>query len=86
MPLVPFRTLAINPFFNKRHCKQKVYIKQLDGVRLPWGEIHNGVCIVGDAGGMRENHFDLFVGRNSTHLAIKSIGKQGGTITEIKFL
>lgn len=86
MPLVPYRTLAINPGYNKALYFKKVYIKQLDGIELPNGETHNGVCVIGDAGGMRKTHFDLFVGRKSTHVSLKSVGKKGGTIVEIQVL
>ncbi|HZU97566.1 MAG TPA: 3D domain-containing protein, partial [Planctomycetota bacterium] len=42
---------------------KKVYIKQLDGLVLPTGEKHNGICYVGDAGGMvAYQQFDFFTG------------------------
>lgn len=85
-PLVPFRTLALNPKFNKALYGKLVYIKQLDGMKMPNGEIHNGICICGDAGGMRKEHFDLFVGREDHHISIPSIRRGGGTICEIQIL
>lgn len=85
-PLVPFRTLALNPGHNKHLYGKHVYIKQLDGMELPNGEIHNGICICGDAGGMRKEHFDLFVGREDHHIAIPSIRRGGATICEIQIL
>src|SRR5262249_30611244 len=85
-PLVPFRTLAINPRLNPSLYHKKVYIKQLDGLVMPNGEKHNGVCVVGDAGGMRQTHFDLFVGREDHHITLASIEQGGGTICEIQIL
>ena len=48
---------------------QTVYIKQMDGLRLPgtFGQIHNGCVRVDDIcerceGTDAKNHFDLFVG------------------------
>ena len=61
------------------------YIKQLDGSKLPTGEVHNGVCIAGDVGAMGEKHFDLCVGREDHHIAIPSAGSPG-TICELEIL
>jgi hypothetical protein len=85
-PLVPFRTLAINPKLNPTFYYKKVYIKQLDGMQLPTGETHNGVCICGDAGGMRKTHFDLFVGREDHHVSLASVGVGDARICEIQLL
>lgn len=85
MPMIPFRTLALNPHFNKQHFYKKVYIKQLDGLKLPTGEVHNGICIAGDVGGMGEKHFDLCVGREDHHITIPSAGSPG-TICEVEIL
>lgn len=87
MPLIPFRTLAINPSMNRSMYNQKVYIKQLDGQTMPGtNERHNGICIVGDAGGMRKTHFDLFVGREDHHIRVPSVGTGDATICEIQLL
>lgn len=87
MPLVPYRTLAINPKLNPSLYYKKVYIKQLDGMTMSGtNEKHNGICIVGDAGGMRQTHFDLFVGREDHHISIKSVGTGDATICEIQVL
>jgi len=87
MPLVPFRTLALNPKYNPPSLfYKKVYIKQLDGMTLPNGDVHNGVCIAGDVGGMRPTHFDLCVGREDRHITIPSVGGRGGTICEVQIL
>jgi len=86
MPLVPFRTLALNPTYNRALFYKKVYIKQLDGMTLPNGEVHNGMCIAGDVGGMREKHFDLCVGREDRHIHVPSVGGPGGTIVELQIL
>lgn len=85
-PLVPFRTVAINPYLNPHMHYKKVYIKQLDGMQLASGERHNGVCIAGDTGGMRANHCDLFVGREDRHITIPSVGRGGGTICEVQVM
>jgi hypothetical protein len=85
MPLIPFRTLAINPKLNPTLYYQKVYIKQLDGLMLN-DQKHNGICIVGDAGGMRQAHFDLFVGREDHHISLASVGTGDARICEIQVL
>jgi hypothetical protein len=86
MPMVPFRTLALNPHFNSALFYKKIYIKQLDGMTMPNGEVHNGICIAGDIGGMGATHFDLCVGREDRHISIPSVGGRGGTICEIQVL
>ena len=86
MPLIPFRTLALNPRLNPGLHYKKVYIKQLDGMQLSTGERHNGVCIAGDTGGMRKTHFDLFVGREDHHITIPSVSRGGATICEVQIL
>ncbi len=63
-----------NPHFNK-----------LDGPKLPTGEVHNGICTAGDAGGRGEEHFDLCVGREDHHITTPSAGSPG-TICEIEIL
>jgi len=86
LPLIPFRVLAINAKLNKHLYKKKVYIKQLDGLTMVNGEKHNGICIVGDCGGMRKEHFDFFVGREDHHIHVPSVSHGGATICEIKIL
>lgn len=65
VPLIPYRVLAINAAHDSHRYLQKVYVKALDGVRLaPTGEVHNGVCVVGDCGSMDPGkQFDFFKGR-----------------------
>ncbi|MFN0250341.1 MAG: hypothetical protein ACKV2T_25910 [Kofleriaceae bacterium] len=71
MPLIPYRTLAYNAGSEKDLYGKKVYIKQLDGVKLPTGEVHNGICIIGDCGSMEpEKQFDLFVGPEGRRVSI----------------
>jgi hypothetical protein len=71
MPLIPYRTLAYNAGREKDLYGKKVYIKQLDGVKLPSGEVHNGICIIGDCGSMEpEKQFDLFVGPEGRRVSI----------------
>ena len=65
VPLIPYRVLAVNSAHDTWRYFQKVYIKALDGVRLaPTGEVHNGVCVIGDCGSMDTGkQFDFFKGR-----------------------
>ena len=87
VPLIPYRVLAVNPQYNRALYRKKVYIKALDGLQMEGtNERHNGMCVVGDTGGMRATHFDLFVGREDHHIRIPSIGKGDATISEIKVL
>jgi len=73
VPLMPYRVLAVNRAESHLY-RHKVYIKALDGVRLsPTGEVHNGVCIVGDCGDMHTGfHFDFFRGREGIPFKIVS--------------
>ena len=59
-PLVPYRTVAVDPHFVK--LGSKIYIPQLKGARLPNGTIHDGMFIAGDRGRFRGAHIDLFAG------------------------
>lgn len=68
MPLIPFRTLAHDPRKEAGLYGRKVFIAELAGTRLPSGETHNGVCIVGDAGSL--DGFDLFIGPESGRIAL----------------
>jgi hypothetical protein len=56
-----------------------------DGVMLN-DQKHNGICIVGDAGDMRQTHFDLFVGREDHHSSLASVGTGDARICEIHVL
>jgi peptidoglycan hydrolase-like protein with peptidoglycan-binding domain len=69
MPLIPFRTLAHDPRQEALYGR-KVFIEPLVGFKLPTGEIHNGVCIVGDSGSMERGQLDLFVGPGSGRIAL----------------
>lgn len=80
MALIPFRVLAVNPYEHAGLFHKKVYLKQLDGLLLPTGEFHNGVCIVGDVGRMKHEHFDFFCGNEDAHLSIPSVGRRDGRI------
>ena len=59
-PLIPSRTIAVDPHFVK--LGSKVYIPQLKGAHLPDGTIHDGMFIAGDRGHFRGAHIDLFAG------------------------
>jgi peptidoglycan hydrolase-like protein with peptidoglycan-binding domain len=89
MPLIPFRVLAHNPKTETPLYGRIVYIKQLDGLALPTGETHNGMCIVGDCGGMAPAgaQFDFFIGREDAHISIPTIAaSQGGSVCEVEIL
>lgn len=89
MPLIPFRVLAHNPRSEPPLYGRIVYIRQLDGLVLPTGEPHNGMCIVGDCGGMAPAgaQFDFFVGREDRHIAIPTLAhSQGGSVCEVEIL
>ncbi|HEY4243305.1 MAG TPA: hypothetical protein VGM88_26010 [Kofleriaceae bacterium] len=88
MPLIPFRVLAHNSRGETPLFGRIVYIQQLDGFKLPTGEVHNGMCVVGDVGGMTPGEqFDFFVGRMDAPLQIPSIAKSGGgSICHIEIL
>jgi peptidoglycan hydrolase-like protein with peptidoglycan-binding domain len=89
MPLIPFRVLAHNPTSETPLYGRVVYIKQLDGLVMSTGEIHNGMCIVGDCGGMAPAgaQFDFFCGREDRHIAIPTLARsQGGSVCEVEIL
>ena len=59
--LVPFRTLAVDP--SVVPLGTVVYVPALDGVRLPTGETHDGLCLAQDTGqGIEGQRVDIFVG------------------------
>jgi 3D (Asp-Asp-Asp) domain-containing protein len=59
--LVPFRTLAVDP--SVVPLGTVVYVPALDGVRLPSGETHDGLCLAQDTGqGIEGRRVDIFVG------------------------
>ncbi len=59
-PLVPFRTIAVDPRFVA--IGSKLYIPQLKGTKLPDGTVHDGMFIASDHGHFRGEHVDLFAG------------------------
>jgi 3D (Asp-Asp-Asp) domain-containing protein len=59
-PLVPYRTIAVDPHFVK--LGTTISIPQLKGCRLPDGTIHDGIFVANDRGHFRGAHIDLFVG------------------------
>ncbi len=89
LPLIPFRVLAHNARTETPLYLKTVYIEQLDGVRLPTGEVHNGMCVVGDCGSMAPagGQLDLFVGRGDHHVALPSVAAtQGGAVSRVELL
>lgn len=60
-PLVPYRTVAVDPQFIP--FGTKLYVPELEGVRLPDGSIHDGIFIAHDKGSwITQNHIDFYVG------------------------
>jgi 3D (Asp-Asp-Asp) domain-containing protein len=89
-PLIPYRTIAVDPRFVKPGST--VYIPQLKGARLPDGTTHDGMFIASDRGIFRGAHIDLFVGaaardtrpftrkgyRSRSHVTVYIAGRSGG--------
>jgi len=59
-PLVPYRTVAIDPHFIK--LGSTISIPQLKGTPLPDGTIHDGIFVANDRGHFRGPHIDIFIG------------------------
>jgi Membrane-bound lytic murein transglycosylase len=59
-PLIPYRTIAVDPRFIK--LGSTVYIPQLKGAHLPDGTIHDGVFQADDRGHIHGPHSDFFAG------------------------
>lgn len=59
-PLVPFRTIAVDPHFIK--IGSRVYLPQLKGMVLPDGTVHDGMFIAADRGHFSGKHLDFFIG------------------------
>jgi 3D (Asp-Asp-Asp) domain-containing protein len=59
-PLVPYRTIAVDPRLIK--LGSKVSIPQLKGMRLPDGTIHDGIFYANDRAPFRGLHIDFFTG------------------------
>jgi 3D (Asp-Asp-Asp) domain-containing protein len=62
-PLVPYRTVAVDPHFVK--LGTTISIPQLKGSHLPDGTIHDGIFVANDRGHFRGSHVDIFVGIGS---------------------
>lgn len=89
LPLIPFRVLAHNARTETPLYLKTVYIEQLDGVVLPTGEVHNGMCVVGDCGSMAPagGQLDLFVGRRDHHVALPSAAAtHGSAVSRVEIL
>lgn len=84
IPRTPHRTLAADlgrtakddPRFKGKGglvpVGTDVYIKEMDGLKLPDGTIHDGWCKVNDTGGgIFGAHFDVFIGYQSNEKIVK---------------
>ncbi|MBI4612494.1 MAG: SH3 domain-containing protein [Planctomycetes bacterium] len=61
IPLVPFRSVAVDP--EVVPIGSELYIRAMDGARLPDGSVHDGRFRAHDVGGgIRGRHVDLFTG------------------------
>jgi hypothetical protein len=87
LPLIPFRTLAVNRDNETHFYRKKAYVEQLDGLVLPDGKTHNGICIIGDCGGMATGaQFDFFVGREDSHIRIPGTPTKCGVASRVVIL
>ncbi len=91
-PLIPYRTIAVDPHFVK--VGSKVFIPQLKGARLPDGTIHDGMFIAADRGHFRGAHVDVFTGAgrrsprpfvrrghgSRSHVTVYTAGRSGGCL------
>lgn len=59
-PLMPYRTVAVDPRFVR--VGSTIYIPQLEGAHLPDGTTHDGMFVATDHGHFRGSHIDIFVG------------------------
>lgn len=58
-PLVPYRTIAVDPKFVK--LGTQVYIPELEGTKLPDGTVHDGIFFAHDRSAfVRGAHIDIF--------------------------
>jgi len=63
-PLQPYATVAVNDI----RLGTKLYLPQLDGLKLPSGETHNGCVIADDNGhGLGRRHIDWFVAKETNY-------------------
>ena len=59
-PLIPYRTVAVDPRFIG--LGSTLYIPQLEGMKLPDGTIHDGHFVAHDHGHFRVAHIEFFFG------------------------
>lgn len=70
-PLVPFKSIAVDRRLIP--LGDPVYIPELDGIRLPNNEIHDGCVRADDTGGMiKQRKIDFFVVTYDTYQAVNS--------------
>ena len=80
-PLVPYRTIAVDPHFIK--LGSTISIPQLKGARLPDGTIHDGIFVADDRGHFKGHHIDFFTGVGPR--ASRPFGRKGyGSRSHVK--
>jgi 3D (Asp-Asp-Asp) domain-containing protein len=89
-PLIPYRTVAVDPHWIK--LGSTVYIPQLKGTKLPDGSIHDGMFTANDRGHFHGSHVDVFIGAGArssrpfvrkgygsrSHVTVYFVGKADG--------
>ena len=88
-PLMPFRTIAVDPHLIE--IGSKLYVPALKGTKLPDGTLHDGMFIAADHGHFRGLHIDVFAGagpratapfirhgnRSRSHVTVYVVGDGG---------
>ncbi len=70
--LNPFYSIAADPKVIK--LGSKIYIKNVEGLVLPDGNIHNGIFDVVDIGGaIKDKHIDIFVGMDDNSVIFEKV-------------
>ncbi|RUP23264.1 hypothetical protein BC936DRAFT_139022 [Jimgerdemannia flammicorona] len=83
IPLIPFVSIATNDMSHG----QKVYVKELDGKKLPNGRIHNG-CLRkdDDSWSFGSCHIDWFVLSYDNYVVFNTLEKVHATIQDCEIL
>lgn len=85
IPLVPFRSVAVDP--SVIPIGSKVYIPAAKGAVLPSGEIHDGVFKAVDIGDMiKDKKIDIFTSFGDQSKVFTDVGMETGQIVEVYLL